>query len=221
MCYSAVHHKTKNVRFWKHLDRDSFRKSLLDSQLCGGTDTLSTMSPSALFDLYDGTLRRIVDEHLPVEEVSVRDRPLTPWFDNDCRAAKQKVRMLERRYRRTHSAMDCMAWVRQLERKRDLLERKEERYWNEKICLERRETQEALVSSQQPPTERPSQSTSSVRRHFRRITVGFLSRQGRESTRRDVDCRSTNVHQAHGRIIRFVSGVLHEGSSKVPHSISS
>ena len=130
----AVHHKTKNVRFWKHLDRDSFRKSLLDSQLCGGTDTLSTMSPSALFDLYDGTLRRIVDEHLPVKEVSVRDRPLTPWFDNDCRAAKRKVRMLERRYRRTHSAMDCMAWVRQLERKRDLLERKEERYWNEKIA---------------------------------------------------------------------------------------
>ena len=115
-------------------DRDSFRKSLLDSQLCGGTDTLSTMSPSALFDLYDGTLRRIVDEHLPVEEVSVRDRPLTPWFDNVCRAAKRKVRMLERRFRRTHSAMDCMAWVRQLERKRDLLERKEERYWNEKIA---------------------------------------------------------------------------------------
>ena len=107
---------------------------MLESQLCGDTDTLSTMSPSALFDLYDGTLRRIVDEHLPVEEVSVRDRPLTPWFDNDCRVAKRKVRMLERRYRRTHSAMDCMAWVRQLERKRDLLERKEERYWNEKIA---------------------------------------------------------------------------------------
>ena len=64
---------------------------MLSSQLCGCADTLSTMSPSALFDLYDGTLRRIVDEYLPVEEVSVRDRPLTPWFDNDCRAAKRKV----------------------------------------------------------------------------------------------------------------------------------
>ena len=73
----AVHHKSKNVRFWKHLDRDSFRKSLLGSQLCGCADTLSTMSPSALFDLYDGTLRHIVDEHLQVEEVSVRDRSLT------------------------------------------------------------------------------------------------------------------------------------------------
>ena len=106
----------------------------MGSQLCGCADTLSTMSPSAVFDLYDGTLLRIVDEHLSVEEVSVRDRPLTPWFDNDCRAAKRKVRMRERRYRRTHSAMDCMVWVRQLERKRDLLERKEERYWNEKIA---------------------------------------------------------------------------------------
>ena len=56
------------------------------------------------------------------------------WFDNDCRAAKRKVRMFERRYRRTHSAMDCMAWVRQLKRERDLLERKEELYWIGKIA---------------------------------------------------------------------------------------
>ena len=50
----AVHHRTKNVRFWRHLDRDSFRKSLLGSQLCGCTDTLLTISPSALFCLYAG-----------------------------------------------------------------------------------------------------------------------------------------------------------------------
>ena len=131
----AVRRRSKDVRFWKHLNRDAFRQSLLNSQLCDSADALSTLSPAALFDLYDGTLRRIVDEHLPVENISVKDRPLTPWYDNDCRNAKRKVRMCERRYRRTRSEIDCMAWIRQMERKRNLLEQKEERYWNSKITL--------------------------------------------------------------------------------------
>ena len=130
----AVRHRSKDVRFWKRLDRESFRKSLLNSRLCGGADALSTMSPAALFDLYDGTLRRIVDEHLPMENIYVRDRPLTPWYDNDCRTAKRKVMMCERRYRRTRSEMDCMAWIREMERKRNLLERKEESFWSAKIA---------------------------------------------------------------------------------------
>ena len=131
----AVRRRSKDVRFWKHLNRDAFRQSLLNSQLYDSADALSTLSPAALFDLYDGTLRRIVDEHLPVENISVKDRPLTPWYDNDCRNAKRKVRMCERRYRRTRSEIDCMAWIRQMERKRNLLEQKEERYWNSKITL--------------------------------------------------------------------------------------
>ena len=68
----AVRHRSKDVRFWKRLNRDSFRQSLLNSQLCDSADALSTMSPAALFDLYDGTSRRIVDEHLPVENILSR-----------------------------------------------------------------------------------------------------------------------------------------------------
>ena len=39
----AARHKTKNIRLWKRIDRDSFQKSLLSSKLCDNSDTLSTV----------------------------------------------------------------------------------------------------------------------------------------------------------------------------------
>ena len=45
----AVRRGSKDARFWKRLNRDSFRQSLLNSQLCDSADALSTMSPAALF----------------------------------------------------------------------------------------------------------------------------------------------------------------------------
>ena len=47
----VVHHKTKNVRFWKHLNRDSFRKSLLGSQLCGQRRNYTWAMPRLPFGL--------------------------------------------------------------------------------------------------------------------------------------------------------------------------
>ena len=105
----------------------------MTSPFCSDSETHATRSADELFDLYDSTLRGIVDELLPVRVVKIKNRPLTPWYDVECRAARRRVRMWERRYRRTKSATDCQQWVRQLEKKRDMLQRKEAEYWNTKI----------------------------------------------------------------------------------------
>ena len=110
--------------------------------------------------------------------------------------------MLERQHRGTHSAMDCMAWIRHLGTQMGSTGAERRKVLEQDDCLECWKIQKALVSSQQPPTERPIQSISSVRFHFGWIAVGILSRQGRKSTGWDVNCRSTNVHQAYGCIIR-------------------
>jgi len=86
-----------------------------------------------MFDLYDVTLRRVLDEHLPAENIVIKERPLSPWFDSECRAARRRTRMCERRYRRTHSASHCQAWVRELEKKKQLIRAKQEAYWNSRI----------------------------------------------------------------------------------------
>jgi hypothetical protein len=95
----AVKRQLLTIRSWKKLDRAAFIESLRSSVLCADVTTLQQMTVDQLFDAYDNTLRRIVDEHLPAYTTSVRDRRLSPWFDDKCRASRRRSRMLERRYR--------------------------------------------------------------------------------------------------------------------------
>jgi len=137
-CFPAVNfatwgNKSKLVRHWKRLDRVAFRRSILESPLCNDISQHSNRSVSDLFVLYDETLRRILDEHLPAEKMVIKERPLSPWFDSDCRAARRRARLCERRYRRTNTAPHCQAWVRALEKKKDLVRAKQEAYWNTRI----------------------------------------------------------------------------------------
>ena len=133
LTFNVFQSRTANLRCWKKLDRSVFKDKLASSTLCKDIETHSSKTVEELFELYDSTLRQLVNESLPVKSVKIKDRPLTPWYDGECRAARRRVRLWERRYRRTDSATDCQQWVRQLEKKRDLLQRKEAAYWNAKI----------------------------------------------------------------------------------------
>ena len=44
-----------------------------------------------------------------------------------------KSRMLERRYRRTHTAMDCMVWIKNVQAMHAFYEKKQHQYWNSRI----------------------------------------------------------------------------------------
>jgi len=55
-------------------------------------------------------------------------------FDSDCAAAKRKVRMQERRYRRTRTAADRRAWIAEIRRKQRLYLQKQNVYWETKIA---------------------------------------------------------------------------------------
>src|SRR5664279_1393996 len=121
------------IRHRKRLDKAAFRRSILESCLCESSSQYSSSSAADMFDLYDATLRRILDDHVPAENIVIKERPLSPWFDSECRAARRKARMHERRYRRTNTAADCQAWIRALERKKDLVRAKQEAYWNLRI----------------------------------------------------------------------------------------
>jgi hypothetical protein len=88
----------------------SFVASLHSSALCADVTDPKQKSPDELSNTYDDTLRRIVDEHVPVYAASVRDHGLTPWFDDDCRKSRRQPRMFERRYRRSLPADNRLAW---------------------------------------------------------------------------------------------------------------
>ncbi len=81
-------------RLWRHLDLVAFRSALYESALCQpqswptDVDAASTM--------YDDIIEQLLDDMLPVTQITRRQRPTDPWFDADCRAAKRLTRRLER-----------------------------------------------------------------------------------------------------------------------------
>jgi hypothetical protein len=86
-----------------------------------------------------------------VRTVFCRRRPSDPWFDQDCRAAKHRVRQLERVSRRaervvtasssadtaTSAATAAAAWKSERRAYRELLCRKCQSFWQEKVEAER------------------------------------------------------------------------------------
>ena len=84
--------------------------------------------------VYDNTLTSIVNDLLPPRKVRIRNSPLTPWFDGECRALRRKVRKAERLFRRTLLDDDRRAWIRALREKHDCFREKERRYWEDRIA---------------------------------------------------------------------------------------
>ena len=112
-----------STRAWKSFDEHSFRSELRSSKLCNPGE-YGGASVDDLQELYDTTLRTLLDKHAPSRSARRRYQPTTPWFDAECAAAKRKTRALERRYRRTRLVDDRTAWTTQAQKKHQLYGRK-------------------------------------------------------------------------------------------------
>ena len=85
-------------------------------------------------NLYD-----LLDRHCPVVTVRRRARPMTPWFDADCRAARRHARAAERRYRRRLRRRSCsdadrQNWKAKLKEMHSVYEAKNVNYWKDEIA---------------------------------------------------------------------------------------
>jgi hypothetical protein len=83
-------------RCWKHFDVDAFTVDFLASDLV----VCPPVEVTQLFNLYNNTLKQLVDKHVPVVTVTNYSRPKSPWFDRDCNVMKTKTRRLEKIHRR-------------------------------------------------------------------------------------------------------------------------
>ena len=88
---------------------------------------------SKLFDLYDSTTRQLLDALLPVREVKIRHKPLSPWFDAECRTFRRGVRKCERKFRRTKNPDDRRETVRMTRDMHKFFRDKERNYWESQI----------------------------------------------------------------------------------------
>ena len=122
-------------RCWRELDVECFRHDL-----CLSSSSLSDILSDApddvdeLFSCYDRVLRQLVDKHVPLRSVVIRQRAQSPWYDGECRALKRTTRRLERVYRRSQADSDYRAWMTQLCNQRSLYQTKYSTYWSSAIA---------------------------------------------------------------------------------------
>ena len=132
-----VNVQTVTSRAWRRLSHDAFASDLAASRLCSNLDALSDMSVDDLAQLYRDVMTDILDRHCPVVTIRRRARPMTPWFDAECRAARRRARAAERRFRslkRRRSDVDKRDWRTKLKAMRLLYEDKKDRYWRNEIA---------------------------------------------------------------------------------------
>ena len=91
-------------RRWRTFNYYSFESELMTSMLVNDPPT----DVSDLFECYDTTLVNLLDKHAPYHSVKAKLAIL--WFDIECRAAKVKIRKLEKVYRRKISSESEIAW---------------------------------------------------------------------------------------------------------------
>jgi len=124
-------------RAWKRLDSTVFRSAIAASSLCDA-GVWSVLDVDDLAQLYNNELTSILDSLVPVHTVKCRQRASDAWFDDDCRAAKRKIRLLERhvRQKKRSDQLDSVAinaateiWSEERRQYRILLRRKREEFW--------------------------------------------------------------------------------------------
>jgi hypothetical protein len=86
--------KAVPIRAWRRLDFTAFRAAIMSSRICSPSDWPADVD--GLCAIYAVELNGILDQLLPLTQPSTKRRPTDPWFDKECRAAKQSTRRLER-----------------------------------------------------------------------------------------------------------------------------
>ena len=124
------------TRAWKNFNEEAFRDELRASVLCSPL-AYDGLSVDKLQDLYDSTLRALIDKHAPSRKARHRHQPMTPWFDSDCSKAKRRTRAFEQRYRRSRLDTDRLAWITQARKKQQLFASKQSLFWERKISESR------------------------------------------------------------------------------------
>ena len=106
--------QTRIIKFrkTKSLDAGSLSNDVVLTGLCdrGNSDLITLLDLDVLVEDYTTTLSQVRDRHAPLKTKTVRARPKVPWYISEIAEAKKRRRKAERRWRRTRSQEDLLAF---------------------------------------------------------------------------------------------------------------
>ena len=135
-------------RTWRRLSRDAFASDLSASSLCSDLMSLdNSASADDLAKLYRDVMTKLLNKHCPMVKVCRKVKPMTPWFDADCRAARRCARSAERWFRRKRTAANKRSWAEKLKAMRVLYEDKNNNYWRTQISASKGDKQATVANT--------------------------------------------------------------------------
>ena len=128
-------------RTWRSFDQETFRINLQMSVLCDN-QYYNKLDSEGLVLLYNKTIESLLNDQIPARSTTCRRRPSNAWFNDECRKAKQSLRILERAARKADELSDTtqpavMAWRDERRRYFDLVQRTRSTFWTSRVESER------------------------------------------------------------------------------------
>ena len=78
----------KHVRSWKNVDLEALELDLGASRLCSDPTIFQSTDVAVLADLYNSSMKTLIDTHVPWVNIKGTYRAVSPWFDKQCRISR-------------------------------------------------------------------------------------------------------------------------------------
>lgn len=148
--------KCLTLRKLRAIDQVAVEDDLKQSPLLATSDT----PPEHLHNLYNTTLRNILDQHAPEKSVTITFRPNTPWMNEDIVHHKRLRRRFESMWRRTGLQVHREMYVHQKDTVNSMIQKAKVCYYQDKIA-QCDQDQKALFKIIQGLTKRSADQNSS------------------------------------------------------------
>lgn len=95
---------------------------------------MSAMNLNEIANKYNSELSAILDKHVPVRIKTITVRAPTLWYDDEIRAAKQRKRVIERRWRKSELTVHREKYIAEQNHVNDLISAAKARHFRTKIA---------------------------------------------------------------------------------------
>ncbi|XP_072020238.1 uncharacterized protein [Amphiura filiformis] len=120
---------TSSVRNFKCMDKSEFTQNLTSE--IEGLDLRGTADE--MLGQLESSVSSVLDAHAPSQTRSRSLRPRFPWYNQEINDERCKRRRLERKWRKTRTDLDHVAYIEQSNRVNKLIQSAKEVYYNEAL----------------------------------------------------------------------------------------